>query len=414
MGCEPRQDLGAEIMEFRNIELARIEPDPLQPRRDFDIESLADLGRSIQAHGVLQPIIVRKNDESELYIIIAGERRYRAAEMIGLLDIPCVIASNLSDESTRAAVQLVENIARVGLSNQEISASIFRMLTEFNLERKEIARLLGKSPPYVTRMLMLQDKSLAEYLPMCGESPNVLSEINGLQDEDKAILKAFYESDLALAGETFTTESVRKIKKGMTLTPLSQLDIRSTISKTHDEIKSSVRMVAPPAVQTPHASPALQALAPTHVSPAPRVSGFVQASLLESESTQDPVLYKLDPNDEDFLVDSMRKYDAKKIAEQGLTTRGEDYDFDQLMTSGAFASRSLLNLRVSLNADNAHQIFELLQNARVSLNINLNEGHARDLLGQLGGPRHIETALLQDELTKFLTQIGSRKLNAMQ
>lgn len=69
---------------------------------------------------------------------------------------------------------------------------------------------------------------------------------------------------------------------------------------------------------------------------------------------------------------------------------------------------SLLNLRVSLNAENGHEIFALLKNARVSFNIKLSESNARDLLTQLGGPRHIASALLHDELTQHLTFISSK------
>ncbi len=125
-----------------------------QPRREFDQDSLQELADSIAAQGVLQPIVVRPVD-GERYEIVAGERRWRASQLVGLAEIPVIIRD--VDEQSAMAIGLIENIQRDDLNPLEESAALSRLLSEFELTHQEVARAVGKSRTTVTNLLRLLD-----------------------------------------------------------------------------------------------------------------------------------------------------------------------------------------------------------------------------------------------------------------
>ena len=134
------------------LRMMDVEPNRDQPRRDFDEASLAELSRSIAEHGVLQPILVRPMT-SGAYQIIAGERRWRAAQAAGLSEIPVVIRE-LSDEQAMAAA-LIENLQREDLNPMEEASGYQQLMDAFSLTQEEVARKLGKSRPAVANALRL-------------------------------------------------------------------------------------------------------------------------------------------------------------------------------------------------------------------------------------------------------------------
>jgi ParB family transcriptional regulator, chromosome partitioning protein len=123
-----------------------------QPRRDFDPDSLRELADSIAAQGVIQPIVVRPVGEGH-YEIIAGERRWRAAQQAGLTEIPVVVRE--VDEQSAVAIGLIENIQRADLNPLEESAALNRLLQEFGLTHQQVAAAVGKSRTTVTNLLRL-------------------------------------------------------------------------------------------------------------------------------------------------------------------------------------------------------------------------------------------------------------------
>jgi ParB family chromosome partitioning protein len=156
-------------------ELARLPVDVLergkfQPRLDMREESLAELADSIRAQGVVQPIVVRPvgvpaPGASQRYEIIAGERRWRAAQMAGLADVPAVIR-HVADEAA-VAMSLIENIQRENLNPLEEARALDRLITEFELTHQEAADAVGRSRAAVSNLLRLLDlpdevKSLVE------------------------------------------------------------------------------------------------------------------------------------------------------------------------------------------------------------------------------------------------------------
>ncbi len=146
--------------ELAKLPLDLLERGKYQPRLDMREESLAELADSIRAQGVVQPIVVRPvgtpaAGASQRYEIIAGERRWRAAQMAGLADIPAVIR-HVPDEAA-VAMSLIENIQRENLNPLEEARALDRLITEFNLTHQEAAEAVGRSRAAVSNLLRLLD-----------------------------------------------------------------------------------------------------------------------------------------------------------------------------------------------------------------------------------------------------------------
>lgn len=136
-----------------NVSIDFVEPNPNQPRKTFDEEALIELAESIKEHGVIQPLIVVRQKDG-MYMIIAGERRYRASKMAGLTEIP-VIVKEYDDNMQRAEISLVENIQRENLNPIEEALAISELIEKHGLTQEEAAAKLGKSRPVVANALRL-------------------------------------------------------------------------------------------------------------------------------------------------------------------------------------------------------------------------------------------------------------------
>jgi len=135
------------------ISIARIAANPHQPRTNFDPDELASLASSIKEHGVIQPLLVTRNDETGDYTLIAGERRLLAARLAGLDSVPAIIRE--ASEQQRLELALIENLQRADLTPLE-SAEAYRELVEvFNLSHEEVAGRVGKSRTAITNTLRL-------------------------------------------------------------------------------------------------------------------------------------------------------------------------------------------------------------------------------------------------------------------
>ena len=133
------------------VNINKVEPNREQPRKNFDEDSLVDLSESIKQVGVLQPLLVL--DKKDYYEIIAGERRWRAAKLAGLKEVPVRIM-NLTDQEV-VEISLVENIQRENLNPIEEAFAYKRLLTEFNLKQDEVAERVSKSRTAVTNSMRL-------------------------------------------------------------------------------------------------------------------------------------------------------------------------------------------------------------------------------------------------------------------
>ena len=137
-----------------DLPLSKIIPNKNQPRNKFDEETLTELAESIKEFGILQPIIVRETGKGGVYEIIVGERRFRAADMLGLDTIPSIINKNIDDTSS-LEMALVENIHREDLSPIELSYTFKQLIEEFKLTHEQLSKRVGKSRTVITNSLRL-------------------------------------------------------------------------------------------------------------------------------------------------------------------------------------------------------------------------------------------------------------------
>lgn len=137
---------------LKDLSVQMLQPGQFQPRKDMSDEALAELSDSIRAQGVIQPIVVREV-APQLYEIIAGERRWRAARQAGLQKVPCII-KNVNDRAT-VAIALIENIQREDLNAIEEAQALERLQSEFSLTHQQVAEAVGKSRATVSNLLRL-------------------------------------------------------------------------------------------------------------------------------------------------------------------------------------------------------------------------------------------------------------------
>ena len=146
-------DTGDDAAGAATLPLREIEPDPEQPRKKFDEEALSGLAASIQENGLLQPIAVRPKRIGTGYLIIAGERRWRAARLAGLTEVP-VLIKDVTDEQA-AALALIENLQREDLDPIEVAEGCRQLIEKYGLTQETAAKRLGKSRSAVTNSLRL-------------------------------------------------------------------------------------------------------------------------------------------------------------------------------------------------------------------------------------------------------------------
>ena len=146
-------DTGDDASGAATLPLREIEPDPEQPRKKFDEEALSGLAASIQENGLLQPIAVRPKRIGTGYLIIAGERRWRAARLAGLTEVP-VLIKDVTDEQA-AALALIENLQREDLDPIEVAEGCRQLIEKYGLTQETAAKRLGKSRSAVTNSLRL-------------------------------------------------------------------------------------------------------------------------------------------------------------------------------------------------------------------------------------------------------------------
>lgn len=185
---------GEELVQ--NIKVIEIEPNKEQPRKHFDSESLEDLAKSIKRYGVIQPIIVNKKDN--YYMIVAGERRWRASKIAGLTEIPCIVRDN--DERKNRDIALIENIQREDLNPIEKARGFKQLLDEYELTQQELADMVGISRSALAntvRLLNLDPRimKLAEEGKLLECHCRSLMAIDDVEKQYKAALRIIENGD---------------------------------------------------------------------------------------------------------------------------------------------------------------------------------------------------------------------------
>ncbi len=190
------------------VNISKVEPNREQPRKKFDEDSLLELAESIKQFGIIQPLLVQ--ERSGYYEIIAGERRWRAAKLAGLKEVP-VIIKNLKEQEIME-ISLIENIQREDLNPIEEAQAYKRLLTEFHLKQDEIAERVSKSRTAVTnamRLLKLNEKvqqMLIDEMLTTGHARALLA----IEDEEKQ-----YEIAQIIFDEKLSVRETEKLVKSV-------------------------------------------------------------------------------------------------------------------------------------------------------------------------------------------------------
>ena len=209
---ESRNTLSNTSQGVIQIPINKIQPNPQQPRSSIQEEALQELAVSIREHGIIQPLIVSKNPDSDDYTLIAGERRWRAAQLTGLTFVPAIERS--VSEQGLLEIALIENLQRTDLTPLEMAEAYHQLVENFSLTHEEISERVGKSRTTVTntlRLLNLPDQvknSLAEGLITEGHARAILGLPNA--QAQRAILSTVLNLELNVR----QTESLVKKMSG--------------------------------------------------------------------------------------------------------------------------------------------------------------------------------------------------------
>ncbi len=194
------------------LKISQVEPNRKQPRKNFDENAMEELAESVKQYGIIQPLIVRKKEH--YYEIIAGERRWRAAKMAGLKEIPVVI-KNYTDEEIME-ISLIENIQRENLNPIEEAAAYQLLIQEFHLKQEDIASKVSKSRTFITnamRLLKLDERvqnMISESLLTSGHARALL----GIENRDLQ-----YETAMKVYDEGLSVREVERLVKKINAPP---------------------------------------------------------------------------------------------------------------------------------------------------------------------------------------------------
>ena len=216
------------------VKLSKVEPNREQPRKNFDEDSLQELAESLKQFGMLQPILVQ--NRGDYYEIIAGERRWRAAKIAGLKEVP-VIVRELTDQEI-VEISLIENIQREDLNPIEEAQAYKRLLTEFHLKQDEVAERVSKSRTAVTnsmRLLKLCDevqKMVVDDMISTGHARALIS----IEDPEEQYLIAQKIFD-----EKLSVREVEKLVKDLHKPPKPPTEENKTLQAIYQEISERLK-----------------------------------------------------------------------------------------------------------------------------------------------------------------------------
>ena len=211
----------ADDAEFKQLPIETIQKGQYQPRLNIDPDALQELAESIKAQGLVQPVIVRRL-ESGVYELIAGERRWRAAQMAGLHDIPAIIRK-IPDQAA-AAMSLIENIQREDLNALEEAIAMNRLISEFGLTHQQTADSVGRSRAAVTNLLRL--------LELEEETKELL--------DDKKIDMGHARALLALKGQLQLDTAYKVSERQMSVRDTERL-VKNILNKLNNPDKRQVK-----------------------------------------------------------------------------------------------------------------------------------------------------------------------------
>ena len=222
------------------VNIAKVEPNRDQPRKNFDEDSLQELSESIRQFGVLQPLLVQ--DKGDYYAIIAGERRWRASKLAGLKEVP-VIIKDLTDQEI-VEISLIENIQRENLNPIEEAMAYKRLLNEFNLKQDEVAERVSKSRTAVTnsmRLLKLDERvqqMVIDDMISTGHARALL----GIYDGEKQYIIAQQIFDEKLSVRE-TEKLIKKLQKQKMEAPEKEKSADDTMTIIYQDLEQKLKNI---------------------------------------------------------------------------------------------------------------------------------------------------------------------------
>ena len=222
------------------VKISKVEPNREQPRKNFDEDALLELAESIKQFGVLQPLLVQ--DRKDYYEIIAGERRWRAAKIAGLKEVPVIIKKLTEQEMVE--ISLIENIQRENLNPIEEALAYKRLLNEFNLKQDEVAERLSKSRTAVTnsmRLLKLNEKvqqMVIDDMLTTGHARALL----GIEDQEKQYVVAQQIFDEKLSVRE-TEKLVKKIQKEKDLPEKKKEELDEQVALAYHDVEEKMKLI---------------------------------------------------------------------------------------------------------------------------------------------------------------------------
>ena len=225
----------------QQVDIRRIDTNAGQPRKDFDQEKLLELADSIRQHGVVQPILLRQNGER--YVIVAGERRFRAARLAGLEKVPAIVKD--LDEAQVMEVALIENLQREDLNPIEEAAAIRFLMQQHDLTQEEVSKRLSKSRPAIANSLRLLTLSepVQAYLRNGKLQAGHARALAGLQDpEAQAVLadKIVGEGLSVRAAESLAREQGQKPPRQKKEPPATDPDLAAAEASLREWLGTKV------------------------------------------------------------------------------------------------------------------------------------------------------------------------------
>ena len=222
------------------VKISKVEPNREQPRKNFDEDALLELAESIKQFGVLQPLLVQ--DRKDYYEIIAGERRWRAAKIAGLKEVPVIIKKLTEQEMVE--ISLIENIKRENLNPIEEALAYKRLLNEFNLKQDEVAERVSKSRTAVTnsmRLLKLNEKvqqMVIDDMLTTGHARALL----GIEDQEKQYVVAQQIFDEKLSVRE-TEKLVKKIQKEKDLPEKKKEELDEQVVLAYHDVEEKMKLI---------------------------------------------------------------------------------------------------------------------------------------------------------------------------
>ena len=224
-GKERQQD----SKTFKIIPISSIEANLQQPRKRFGKNEIEDLASSIKSQGILQPIVVRKKEENN-YEIIAGERRWRAAQLVGIHEVPIIIKEMNDEQALQAA--LIENIQRENLNPVEEAKAYQSILKLNDMSYEKLSKIIGKSTSHISNIIRLLelDKKILEYLEdgkiSMGHARTLIGVPNSIEIANEIIQK-----NLSVRQVERTTSKFKKKKTNKTLKDPNIIDLEKELSE---------------------------------------------------------------------------------------------------------------------------------------------------------------------------------------